>query len=121
MSRISCCNELYTMVSFACGGPCYSEVFVFTTDGRPDEQYAYGQKVKNNPNIIAHIRNEEFEKLILHNFKNNKEMVVDISENPIYNFGQMDSMIMKNDTIILHYATENEKHKTKTINIKSIL
>lgn len=120
MSRISYCNEFYTVVSFACGGPCHSELFVFTSDERPDEQYSYAQEVKNNPNIIGHIKNEEFEKLILHNLKNNKEMTADISESGLYNYGQMDSMIIKNGNIILHYSTETELHETKTINIKPI-
>lgn len=120
MSRISYCNEFYTVISFACGGPCHSELFVFTTEDRPDEQYAYGQKVKNNPSIIAHIKNEEFEKIILHNFKNNKEMSVDISGSGFYNYGHMDSLVMKNNNIILYYSTETEKHETKTINIKPI-
>ena len=57
MSRISYCNEFYTVVSFACGGPCHSELFVFTKEDRPDEQYAYTQIVKNNPNIISYIKN----------------------------------------------------------------
>lgn len=121
MSRISYCNEYYTVVSFACGGPCHSELFVFTTEDKLDKQYAYTQIVKNNPNIIGYIKNEEFEKLILHNFKNNKEMTVDIPESDFYNYGQMDSMIIKNGNIILHYSTETEMHETKTINIKPLL
>ena len=121
MSRISYCNEYYTVVSFACGGPCHSELFVFTTDDKPDEQYGYTQIVKNNPNIIGYIKNEEFETLILHNFKNNKEMVVDIPEIGFYYYGQIDSMLIKNGNIILHYSTDNQMHETKTINIKPLL
>lgn len=121
MSRISFCNEYYTVVSFACGGPCHSELFVFTKQHRTDEQYEYTRIVKNNPNIISYIRDEEFEKLIFRNFLNNKEMVVNNPESGLYNYGQMDSIIMKKETIILYYSTESEKHETKTINIKSIL
>lgn len=121
MSRIINCNEFYTVVSFACGGPCHSELFVFTREDRPDEQYGYTQIVNNNPNIILHIKDEEFEKLILHNFRNNKEMIVNISESGFYNYGRMDSIIMKNENVILYYSTETEKHKTKTINIRQIL
>jgi len=121
MSRITRCNKLYTTVSFACGGPCYSELFVFTEQDRPDEQYGYTQLVKNSPNIISHIRNEEFEKLILHNFTNSREMTVNISDAGLYNYGQMDSMILKNNNVILYYATETGKPETKTINIRPIL
>jgi hypothetical protein len=46
LSRISNCNDLYSAVSFACGGPCYSKVYVFTNDDRQDEQYHYAQEVK---------------------------------------------------------------------------
>lgn len=121
MSRITFCNELYTTVSFACGGPCHSELFVFTEQDRSDEQYGYSQIVKNSPDIISYIRNEEFEKLILHNFMNSKEMTVNISEAGFYNYGQMDSMILENSNVILYYSTETEKHGTKTVNIRPIL
>jgi hypothetical protein len=121
MSRISYCNEFYTVVSFACGGPCHSELFVFTKEDRPDEQYGYTQIVKNNPNIISYVINEEFEKLIFHNFLNNKEMTVNNPESGLYNYGQMDSIIMKKENVILYYSTESEKHETKTINIRPIL
>lgn len=121
MSRISYCNDFYTVVSFPCGGPCHSELFVFTKENRPDEQYGYTQIVKNDPNIISHIKNEEFEKLILHNLRNNKEMIVENPDSSFYSCGQMDSMIIENENIILHYSTETEMHKTKTINIKPLL
>lgn len=121
MSQISYCNEYYTVVSFTCGGPCHSELFVFTKEDRPDEQYGYTQIVKNNPHIISYIRDEEFDKLIFHNFLNNKEMIVRNPENGLYNYGQMDSVIMKKENVILYYSTVSEKHKTKTINIKSVL
>ncbi len=120
MSRISYCSEFYTVVSFACGGPCHSEVFIFTTEDRPDEQYDFTIQVKNNPDLIAHYRNEEFDKLLIHNFKNNKELSVDVSDESFHSY-EIDSLTMNKNIITLHYTSENEKQKTKTINIKSIL
>jgi hypothetical protein len=121
MSHINYCNDLYTVVGFPCGGPCYSQVFVFTDENRPIEQYDYCQMVKNKPNIIAHIRNEEFEKLIIHNFNNNKELTVDIADNNRWNYGQMDSMIMKKENLILYYTSEKQTGIKKTVSLKSIL
>ena len=121
MSKIDYCNDLYTVVGFACGGPCYSRVFVFTDKNRPIEQYAYTQEVKNNPNIIAHIKDEEFEKLIIHNFLNSKELKVDISDANLLNYGQMDSLLIKKDNLILYYSSKKNKKITKKINLKEIL
>lgn len=121
MSRISYCNEYYTVVSFPCGGPCTSQLFIFTKEDRPDEQYGYTQIVNNNPNIICYIIDEEFEKLIFRNFLNNKETIVNNPESGLYNYGGMDSIIMKKEDVILYYTTESGKHQTKTVNIKSIL
>ena len=118
MSQINYCNNLYTVVGFPCGGPCYSQVFIFTVKDRPIEQYNYSQKVKNNQNIIAHINNEEFEKLIIHNFLNNKELIINISDSNMSNYGQMDSMIVKKDRLILHYLSINNKNKIKIIDLK---
>jgi hypothetical protein len=121
MSRINSCNEYYTVVSFPCGGPCHSELFVFTKEDRSDEQYDYTQIVKNNPNIISYIRDEEFGNLIFHNFLNHKEMIVNNPESGLHNYGQMDSIIMKKDNVILYYSTESGKQEAKTINILPIL
>jgi hypothetical protein len=121
MSHINYCNELYTVVGFPCGGPSYSQVFIFTDKNRPIEQYNYSQKVKNNQNIIAHINNEEFEKLIIHNLLNSKELIVDISDSNMWNYGQMDSMIVKRNNLILYYVTDKKKNKIKTIDLKTIL
>lgn len=121
MSKIKYCNDLYTVVGFSCGGPCYSQVFVFTDKNRPTEQYSYVQKVKNNPNIIAHIKNEEFEKLIIHNFLNSKELIVDLSDINRWNYGQMDSILIKKDKLILYYLTVNNENTTKTVALKTIL
>jgi hypothetical protein len=121
MSRIVDCNDLYTVVGFPCGGPCYSQVFIFTDKDRPIEQYSYAQKVKNNQNMIAHIKNEEFEKLIIHNFLNGKELIVDISDCDMWNYGQMDSITVKKNNLILFYVSVQKKNKTKTIDLKTIL
>lgn len=49
------------------------------------------------------------------------EMTVNNPESGLYNYGQMDSIIMKKENVILYYSTESEKHETKTINIRPIL
>jgi hypothetical protein len=109
------------VVGFPCGGPCYSQVFIFTDNKRPIEQYNYSQKIKNNQNIIAHIKNEQFEKLIIHNFFNSKELIVDISDSNLWNYGQMDSMLVKKNNLILYYKSVKKTSKSKTIDLKSIL
>jgi hypothetical protein len=119
-SSINYCEKEYVVVGFACGGPCYSQVFVFT-DGRENKQFDYGQKISNNPNIIAHIRNEEFEKLIIHNLNNGKEQIV---ENPDINwmqYGQMDTMYIAGNTLKLEYQTVNKQTKKKSISLNDIL
>jgi hypothetical protein len=121
MSQINYCNDLYAVVGFPCGGPCYSQVFIFTDNKRPIEQYNYSQKIKNNQNIIAHIKNEQFEKLIIHNFFNSKELIVDISDSNLWNYGQMDSMLVKKNNLILYYKSVKKTSKSKTIDLKSIL
>ena len=121
MSKINYCNEFYTVVGFPCGGPCYSRVFVFTDKNRPSEQYTYPQETKNNANIIAHIENEEFENLIIHNFSTSKELTVNISDSNPWNYGQMDSMIVERDNLILYYQSKGEKLITKKVNLKTIL
>jgi len=121
MSQIDECNDLYTEVGFPCGGPCYSRVFVFTDKNRPIEQYDYVQEVKNNPKIIAHIKNEKFEKLIMHNFSNNKELTIDISNANFFNYGQMDSLIIKKNILFLYYISNQKKNIVKRINLKTIL
>ncbi|VXC33812.1 hypothetical protein FLAVO9AF_840018 [Flavobacterium sp. 9AF] len=121
MSHINYCNELYTVVGFPCGGPCYSRVFIFTDKNRPNEQYSYSQKIENNQNIIAYIKDEVFEKLIIHNFLNSKELIVDISDSNMWNYGQMDSILVKKNNLILYYECDNKKNKIKTIDLKTIL
>ena len=119
-SSINYCDKDYVVVGFASGGPGYSQVFVFT-DGRENKQFDYGQKISNNPNIIAHIRNEEFEKLIIHNLNNGKEQIV---ENPDINwmqYGQMDTMYIAGNTLKLEYQTVNKQTKKKSISLNDIL
>lgn len=121
MSKIRYCNDLYTAVGFPCGGPCYSRVFVFTDKNRDVEQYGYPQVVKNNINIIGHIKDEEFENLIIHNLLNSKEIIVHLPDNNPWNYGQVDSMFVKNDNLILYYISKNKKSVTKTVKLKGIL
>lgn len=119
-SMINYCTDLYTVVGFSCGGPCYTQIFVFTDKNRPIEQYSYAQRVIDYPNIIAHIKNEEFEKLFVRNFNNGKELKIDISDGHLINYGHMDTMyILKNDLVVIYPS--NKKQKKKIINIESIL
>ncbi len=122
-SMINFCTDMYTVVGFSCGGPCYTQVFVFTDQNRPLEQYSYGQRVNGHPNIIAHIKEEEdyyFENLYIRNLSNGKEVKVDISDSPLINYGHMDTIyIVKNDLVIIYPS--NKKQKKKMVNIKSIL
>jgi hypothetical protein len=121
MSQINYCNDLYTVVGFSCGGPCYSQVFVSTDENKPTEQFDYSQKVKNNPNFIVHIQDEEFKELIVHNFENRKELLFDISDNNYWNYGQMDSIVMKNESLFVYYMNEKDKAIKKEVNLKPIL
>ena len=121
MSRISDCNDLYTVVSFPCGGPCHSEVFVFTSKTKPDEQYDYAEIVKNKPNMITHFRNEEFENLIVRNLTSNKEMNINISEIELFSLDFIDSVCLNKNDLNIFYTTQNDKQKIKTTNVKAIL
>ncbi len=122
-SMINYCTDLYTAVGFSCGGPCYTQVFVFTDQNRPSEQYSYGQRVNGYPNIIAHIREEEdeyFEKLYVRNLHNGKELKVDISDGHFINYGHMDKIYIINNDLIIIYPS-NKRQKKKMVNIESIL
>ncbi len=117
MSQIDECNDLYTEVGFSCGGPCYSRVFVFTDKNRPEEQYDFVQKVKNNSTIIGHIKNEEFEKLYIHNLVNSKEQTIDISDSNDWIYGETDSMFIKGHHLLLYYQSKNKKNITKRVKL----
>lgn len=120
-SLINYCNDYYTVVGFSCGGPCFSQVFVFTDERRPIEQYDYAHSVTGYPNIIAHIKNEEFEKLIVHNFDNDKEIIVDNPDINFMNYGQMDTMYIIGKELKIEYRTEKYKTRKKTISLQKIL
>jgi hypothetical protein len=121
MSRISNCNDYYTSVSFPCGGPCHSEVFVFTDKTRPDEQYDYTEVVKNHPTLITHFENEDFENIIICNLANGKELKVDVSKNDFFGFNFIDSIVLNKSILKIHYTSNNDEQKIKTTDIKSIL
>lgn len=120
MSMINYCNDFYTVVGFPCGGPCYSQVFVFTDENRPLEQYNFGQSITGNPTIIAHIKNEEFETLLVRNLKNGKEIPIDISDAAPFNFGQMDTLYLSEQNLEIQYLTKNHKTRKRTISLKKI-
>ncbi len=119
--QINYCHEDYTVVGFSCGGPCYSQVFVFTKEKRPNEQFNYCQQIPTHPNLIVHIENEEFEKLIIHNFDTGKELTIDIPDNNFWNYGQMDTLFMVKNNLVLKYTTDNKLQKQKMVNLEKIL
>ena len=120
-SSIVHCKDEYVSVAFACGGPCHSHIFVFIDEKRPNEQYAYVQYIDNYPNIIAHVENEEFEKLIVRNLENGKELFVENSDINIMDFGKMDTMYINRDGLNLEYQTKDEKTKKKVVSLSEIL
>jgi hypothetical protein len=52
---------------------------------------------------------------------NSKELIVDISDSNMWNYGQMDSMLVEKNNLILYYASDKKKNKIKTIDLKTIL
>lgn len=120
-SMINYCTDLYTVVGFSCGGPCYSQVFVFTDDKRPPEQYDYAQRINGYPNIITHIEDEAFEKLVVHNFDNGKELIVENPDLLWSSYGHPDTMYIVGTDLKMTYQTVNHTTKTKAISLKKIV
>jgi len=121
LSHIEYCTEDYVVVGFACGGPCYSQVFIFTQEDRPNEQFTYSQRVYANPNIITHIENEEFEKLIVHNLKNGKELKVFLEDSDLLSYGHMDTLFMIKNKLVMEYTNVKDQLKKRVVNLESIL
>lgn len=120
-SSINYCEDDYVAVGFACGGPCYSRVFIFT-DERKNKQFDYCQKISNNSNVIAHIRNEEFETLLVYNLKTDKEISIDISDNNAeMNYGHMDTMYMEQNKLFIEYPTSENQTKKESILLDRIM
>ena len=121
-SSITNCEKDYVVVGSSCGGPCYSSVFVFT-DNRKNRRFDYCNVVSNNPNIVAYIKNEDFDKLHVQNLKNSKEIEIEIdnyNHHPLI-YGHLDTTyIIKND-LTIRYTIENEKQKKKIVNLDKIL
>jgi len=119
-SSFTYCEKEYVIVGSTCGGSCYSEVFIFL-DNRKNRQFYYCQKISNNSNLIAHIKNEEFKNLIIHNLKNDKELTINIPDNNWMNYGQMDTLFASGNNLIIEYQTEKNQIKKKIISIDEIL
>lgn len=120
-SLINYCNDLYTVVGFSCGGPCYSQVFVFTDENKPTKQFDYAQSVTGNPNYIAHIKEEEFEKLIVHNFDNGKELIIINTDINWMSYGQMDTLYIEGKDLKIEYQTQNNSIRKKSISLQQII
>ncbi|MNU55067.1 hypothetical protein D3C71_441340 [compost metagenome] len=119
--QINYCLEDYTVVGASCGGPCYSQVFIFTKEKRPNEQFDYCQRITSHPNLIAHIEDEKFEELIIHNFDTGKELKIDIPDNNYWCWGQMDTLFMVKNDLVVKYTSKDKKLKQKTISLQKIL
>ncbi len=120
MSRISYCNDLYTAVGFPCGGPCYSDVFVLT-DGSKTKQFQYSQLISNKPNLIAHIKEEDFQTLRIHNLINDKELLIDISDCFHLNYAQMDTLYVLQNKLYIEYSNTTYKTIKKAVPITALL
>ena len=99
----------------------YSQVFVFTDDSRPIEQYGYSQSVSGHPKIITHIKNEEFRNLFIRNLDNGKEILVNNSDINWTHYGQMDTMYVVGEDLKIEYLTESATTRKKTVSLKKIL
>jgi hypothetical protein len=120
-SLINYCNDIYTVVGFSCGGPCFSQVFVFTDENRPTEQFDYARSIAEHPNFITHIKNEEFDRLIVHNFDNGEELVIVNPDIDWWNYGQMDTMYINGKDLKIEYHTEKNNTRKKTISLQKII
>jgi hypothetical protein len=121
-SSITNCEEDYVVVGSSCGGPCYSRLFVFT-DKRKNRRFDYGNIVSNNPNLVTYIKNEDFDKLYVHNLSNSKEMAVEIDnyqQNPLI-YGHLDTIYLTKNILNINYSIEKESNKKKIVNLEKIL
>jgi hypothetical protein len=121
-SSITNCEKDYVAVGSSCGGPCYSKLFVFT-DNRKNRRFDYCNVISNNSNIVAFIKNENFDKLYVHNLKNSKEIEIEIDnyhQNPLI-YCQLDTTYIVNNILTIKYSIENEGKKKKVVNLEKIL
>lgn len=103
LSRLRNCAENYTMVGFACGGPCYSRLFI-SYDSTKTKQFGYCQIVSNNENIVAYKKGEDFERTILHNVTTSEEQVIEIPNIGWTQYGHFDSLWIENRSINITYV-----------------
>jgi hypothetical protein len=120
-TSIKNCEQEFVVLGFSCGGPCYSRLFVFT-DERKNQHFAFAQNISNNSNLVAHIKNEEFEYLYVFNLKNQKELKIDISDNDWeVNYGQIDKLYVMSKNLVIEYQTVDKKTRRQIISLKRIL
>lgn len=125
-ANIHQCNETQTVIGYPCGGPCYALMVVFSKENRPVERYFYAQPIGSAPHLLAHIANEQFDSLIVHNFRNSKEMKIDIADGLGFNYGHMDTLYLKKNELCLEYhfrkpGQESEQKVRKIANLSGIL
>ena len=120
-SSINYCGNDFVVIGFGCGGPCYSQIFVFT-DNRESKQFGYSQAVSNNPNIIAHLKDEKFNRIYIYNLITDEEVSLDISDNnAMLNYGHMDTLYIKDNKLFMEYQANNKQTKKKSISIEKIM
>jgi hypothetical protein len=112
-SKINYCTDRYVVVGFSCGGPCYAQFFIFTSEDRPVESFAYCQRIPEHLNIVAHIKNENFSTLTIHNFDTNKELNIELPDyNDLLSYGHMDTMYIEKNDLSIQYFVAFPKNRT---------
>lgn len=121
LTRIETCTDSHTVIYGSCGGPCSVRYFVFTEKDKPTEVYYYSYYVSNDSTFLTHIREENFERLLVRNLDNGKELIVDMSDADPEYFGNIDSMYFERGELVLHFPTRDLKPGRKVVNLDPIL
>ena len=109
LSSINKCTKDYVEIRLACGGQCYSEIFVFRDD-RESMQFYFSQTVHNSDHLIAHIRNESFDTIIVQSIYSSEEQHFILKD---FDFGlyfePIDNIWVHDDLISLKYKSTSGK------------
>lgn len=123
-SKIMDCNEDFVIIGFACGGPCYADVFISLEGDKPDKTYGYSNRMLLDSHILAYIEGEEFDKQIIRNLESEAEIIVDISKcvdawnSPCL----IDTMYFTNkNTLLLDYKSPREEKITYHVEVEDLL
>lgn len=123
-SKIIDCNEDFVIVSFACGGPCYADVFISSEGEKPNETYGYSNRMLLDSHILSYIEGEEFEKQRIRNLKSGEEITLNISR-CVDAWGSpclINSMYFSNnDTLLLEYRLPTDEKITYSVGVEDLL